>query len=250
MMKRLFLAFFLLVPLGMSAQAQVTDLSENRIEIRYSFEGADLILFGTPGQRLQPGEYDVVVVVRGPTVPTIVRKKAHKYGIWMNDQSLTFPQVPGYYAVAANRPLAEIASKEDLEKHAIGFENMALETEQPSLSAVQLKSFKEALYRGRQEADLYRQGQDTVKLIGEGLFRTNVHLPANVPVGDFLVNAYIFQDKNLLAFNEIPMVVAKEGFERAVYEFAHTMPMLYGLTAVFIALVAGWLAGMAGLRKG
>lgn len=250
-----FLSAFMgaVILVAIPAAAQVTDLSERKIEIRYSFEGADLILFGTTGKLNITGPYDVVVVVRGPDVPSVVRKKDRKFGIWMNDAAMVFPSAPGYYAVAATKQLNQIAGHDELEKYGIGFENLVLELDQDStrksVDPAKLTAFKQALYRGRAREELYRQGQDGVHVVGEGLFRTNIHIPANVPVGDFKVNAFIFQDGQMVGQTDVPMVVSKEGFERAVYDYAHQSPFLYGLTAVFIALSAGWLAGIVGLKK-
>lgn len=231
------------------ASAQVTDLSERKIEIRYSFDGAELILFGTIGKLRLEGDYDVVVVVRGPDIQSIVRKKEKKYGIWMNSDSVVFAKAPGYYAVASTQEISKIANEKELNKYSIGFQNMTLPVRDVQTTEG-ATVFRDALFRGRSSQQLFRQGLDKVTLVGEGLFRTNVYLPANVPVGEFHVNAYIFQDGKMVGSNDLPMLVSKEGFERAVYDYAHNMPFFYGLTAVFIALGAGWLAGMAGLKKG
>ena len=93
----------------MPAEAQptalVTDLSSHLISITSNFSGADLLLFGA----VEGGPGDVVVVVRGPEIPVVVRKKNRLAGIWINREAVEFRRVPGYYAIAANRPLREIA---------------------------------------------------------------------------------------------------------------------------------------------
>ena len=52
---------------------------------------------------------DVIVVVRGPLQRQIVRRKSRVSGIWLNTSAATFGNVPAFYAVAANRPLVDIA---------------------------------------------------------------------------------------------------------------------------------------------
>jgi len=65
------LLLLLLAPLLM-AQAKpvlVPDISARRVEIRYSFTGAQLLLFGAilyPGGRAPARPADIVVVLRGP----------------------------------------------------------------------------------------------------------------------------------------------------------------------------------------
>ena len=238
--------------LAQPAKAIEIDLSERQIDIRYSFNGADLILFGAVGATdldLDGPSFDIVIVVRGPEDRAVVRQKTKIGGlIWVNGDHMTFEDVPGYYAVAANRPLSEIASRVAYAESGIGFENLALNIDPMHKDGLDAGSFRQALYRLRSGQDLFRQEKDSVTIMGEGLFRTDVRLPASVPVGDFLVDAFVFQSGNLLAKDQINLVVDKAGFERAVFNFAHGWPFLYGLTAVFIALFSGWVAGMAGKK--
>lgn len=231
------------------ASALVTDLSNKKIEIRYSFEGADLILFGSVGKYNLDGPYDVVVLVKGPASKAVVRQKEKVAGIWMNSDQVVFPEAPGYYAVAATMPLSDIKDEELLHTYGIGFEHLHLSTTDGALGDDTISVYKDALSRGRANQGLYRQELDEVTIVGEGLFRTDVHLPSNVPVGDFDVEAFIFQNGALIAKNKISLAVGKEGFERAIYDFAHNKPFWYGITAVFISLIAGWIAGMVGTRK-
>lgn len=234
-----------------SATALVTDLSNKRIEIRYSFDGADLILFGAVGSSaIDPtsDEFDVVIVVRGPETKTVVRQKQKVGPIWINANSLSFPSAPGYYAVAASRPLSEIASASAFESYGIGFDYLPLLASTDRGLVTPDPAFRQALFRLQARQDLFRQERDQVTHIGEGLFKTDIRLPANVPVGEFLVETYIFREGSIVARNRIPLTVDKEGFERAAYDFAHNHPFWYGITAVIVALSAGWLAGVLGKK--
>lgn len=241
------LLFSVSLPVG----GLVTDLSNKRIEIRYSFDGAQLILFGAVGSSaVDPvnDAFDVVVVVRGPEAETVVRRKDNVSGIWINNANLYFPAAPGYYAVAASRPLDDIAHPTVFASYGIGFDNLPLVARSDRGLVDPDPKFRQALYRLRSGENLYRQEVDSVTLVAEGLFRTDVHLPANVPVGEFLVETFVFQQGSLKARNRIKLNVDKEGFERAAYDFAHGYPFLYGLTAVLVALGAGWLAGVLGKK--
>jgi uncharacterized protein (TIGR02186 family) len=249
--KRWLWAISALFVISFASNALVLDLSNRRIEIRYSFDGADIILFGTVGSSAEGSindPFDIVVVVRGPEEATIVRRKEKLGFIWVNGSSLEFPAAPGYYAVAANQPLAHIAGRDDLAAAGIGFENLRLAYDAGPGKATLLPEFKQALFDLRTDQGLFRQEEDSVTMIGEGLFRMDVHLPANVPVGEFQVDAFVFQDGVFKDRARIPLVVDKEGFERAVYNYAHDYPLFYGLTAVLIALGAGWIAGVVGKK--
>ncbi|WP_262693794.1 TIGR02186 family protein [Kordiimonas aquimaris] len=248
------LCMMLLIVFGANlapAYALVTDLSNKRIEIRYSFNGADLILFGAIGSSaVDPtrDDFDVVIVVRGPEAATVVRQKEKVGLIWINNQELLFPSAPGYYAVAASRPLSEIATKPVFESYGIGFDYLPLLAHTERGLAEPKAGFRKALFRLQSAQGLYRQEQDDVTHVGEGLFKTDIRLPANVPVGDFIVETFIFQKGTIKARNRIMLNVDKEGFERAAYDYAHDYPFWYGITAVLVALSAGWLAGVLGKK--
>jgi uncharacterized protein (TIGR02186 family) len=190
----------------------------------------------------------VVVVVRGPEAETVVRRKDKVGAIWINNANIYFPAAPGYYAVAASRPLADIAHPTVFASYGIGFDNLPLIARTERGMATPDPEFRQALYRLRSKENLYRQEVDSVTIVREGLFRTDVHLPANVPVGEFLVETFVFQEGTLKARNRIKLNVDKEGFERAAYDFAHGYPFWYGIAAVMVALGAGWLAGVLGKK--
>ena len=65
----------------------VPDISARQVQIRYSFNGAQLLLFGAvvyPGGRPPDRQVDIAVVLRGPVQPILVREKEKIAGIWMN----------------------------------------------------------------------------------------------------------------------------------------------------------------------
>src|SRR5581483_2770254 len=79
--------------LGASKPTLVPDVSENKIEIQYSFTGAELLLFGAilyPGGRVPTERADIAVVVKGPLQSLVVREKQKVAGIWMNVDSARF----------------------------------------------------------------------------------------------------------------------------------------------------------------
>ncbi len=91
------LAFASLVLTGASKPTLVPDVSARNIQIRYTFAGAQLLLFGAivyPGGRIPANTPDVVVVVKGPAEPIIVREKRRIAGIWMNAEFEPVPLGP------------------------------------------------------------------------------------------------------------------------------------------------------------
>jgi uncharacterized protein (TIGR02186 family) len=214
----------------------ITDLSSHLISITSSFTGTDLLLFGAVEER-----GDVIVVVRGPQQPVTVRRKDRVLGIWMNRESVGFANVPGYYTVAANRPLGEIASPGLLARLQIGTENLRLAATAP-IDETDLVPYRDAVVRDKVRDGLYQENAGRVVFLGPKLFRVRVGFPAKVPVGTYQAEVYLVRDDQVISAQATPLFINKFGAERAIYDFAHQQPLAYGLAAVVVALAAGWLA--------
>lgn len=212
----------------------VTDLSNHLISINSSFAGTDLLLFGAIDD---PG--DVMVVVHGPPQSVMVRRKGRVAGIWINRKAVEFVDIPGYYAVAANRPLADIAGPGLLARLQIGTDNLRL-TPRIRIDPATFTTFRAALIRTKARQGLYSEKAGRVVFLGPKLFRVRFHFPANVPVGIYRAEVYLVRDGQVIAAQSSPLYVRKTGAERDIYDLAHQRPWLYGLTAVLIALAAGW----------
>ena len=218
-----------------------TDLSSHLISITSSFTGTDLLLFGTAEE-----SGDIIVVVRGPIQSVLVRRKGRVAGIWINRESIEFDGVPGYYAVAATRPIQQIASPTLLGRLQIGTENLKL-LPQSALPETELLPFREAIVRAKTRQGLYQDFGGRVVFLGQRLFRARISFPALVPVGIYRTEVYLVRDDEVISAQATPLYVKKTGLERTVYDFAHKEPLFYGIAAVLLSITAGWIA--AGLFR-
>jgi uncharacterized protein (TIGR02186 family) len=221
-----------------------SDISTREISIQSNFTGIDIVLFGavdfsrTPA--LDEGSYDVIMVVKGPDQPMVVRRKERVAGIWMNGSAQRFSTVPGFYAVLSTRPFRAVASEEVLQSLGIGLANV--DFGRSDADNVADKEFRAALIRLRQDHGLFREDDDGVTFLGRSLFRGSVELPVNVPIGRYTTQVFLFRDGKLLSESNSSLQVEKVGFERLVYLLAFRHPFLYGLLAVAIAVGAGLIA--------
>ncbi len=82
------------------------DISTDRVEISTGFTGSSVIVFGATERLIGPESGDdIVITAWGPPQSTVVRRKVNVLGFWVNGPSATFPEVPGFYAIAATRPV-------------------------------------------------------------------------------------------------------------------------------------------------
>ncbi|MGA7372189.1 MAG: TIGR02186 family protein [Methyloceanibacter sp.] len=253
-----FLFASLLLSLGLTAAAEEqrpevvqSDISMREISIQSNFTGVEIVLFGSIDFSKAPAPdekpYDVIMVVRGPDRPLVVRRKERIAGLWMNGDSKTFSAVPDFYAVLASRPFRAIASEETLKPLGIGFANLdygkTVEGDNTD------DEFRANLIRLQQERRLFQESDDAIGFIGRSLFRGSVDLPVNVPIGRYTTQVFLFRDGKLLSQSQSSLQVHKVGLERVVYMLAYRYPLTYGLLAVLIAMSAGLLAWTAFRRE-
>jgi uncharacterized protein (TIGR02186 family) len=225
------------------AQSLSADLSSHIIGITTGFVGADLVLFGSidrPGDSGHLG--DIVVVVRGPASDIMIRRKQRIAGIWINGSRAVFRDAPTFYALAATRPLADIAPPELMARQSIGLTNIRLLPTEP-IEEPQLAAFRAALLNSEQATNLYRADITPVRFVGPHLFRADMNFPANVPTGSYSVEVFLFVDGQLVAAQTTPLVVGRIGFSNGVVVAAHRHAVLYGAGALIFAVAAGWVAG-------
>lgn len=222
-----------------NAQDLIADLSSHRVDITTGFTGADLLLFGSVDD-----DGDIVVTVSGPREVITVRRKERVAGIWMNTRSMQFKSAPNFYAVAATRPLEEIAPPEVLERQQIGANHLRLRATSSGdkLQPNDEKTFRTALVRRKQIQGLYAREPGQVTIIAGKLFRTQVHFPANLATGTYTAVVYLIRGGRVVHAQTTPLLVEKVGVGAEVYTFAHERSAIYGLVAILIAVAAGWLA--------
>ena len=241
----LFLSFYMTAAAAVTPPNEnvETDVSSRDIAIESNFTGASIVVFGTIGngrqQAPEAGLYDLAIVVRGPEKPVIARRKSRVFGIWINRLSRPYQNVPGYYAVLSTRPLEEIANAEILKKFGIGFDSLVLERTEPGDAG---DPFRDAIIRIREREGLFKKAEFGATFIGKSLFRATVELPANVPVGEYWADVFVFSKGELLSHNSSTVNIHKQGFERYVFRMAFDQPLIYGLIAVAAAVLAGLLA--------
>lgn len=223
-------------PSNSSARPVIADLSLRQIEIDSGFTGTDVLLFGA---RNDPG--DIVVVVRGPEKSYIVRKKERSFGVWVNKKQMFLQDLNGFYVVAANRPLEAIQNDYLLDSLKIGIDSSALPKEgEPTADYTE---FSQAFLKKQQSENLYLPSVQEISMMGDTLFRTVIRFPENITRGVYTAEIYLFSDGQLSGIQSTPIIVSKKGFDAVVYDFAYKYPLLYGIIAVSIALLAGWAAG-------
>jgi uncharacterized protein (TIGR02186 family) len=251
--RRASLLIALLAPLLIAADKPVLvpDISARQVQIRYSFTGAQLLLFGAvvyPGGRPPDRQVDIAVVLRGPVQPILLREKEKIAGIWMNADSNRFRSAPSFYAVASSRPIADLIDERTAAIYELGVHNLQLSPGGGALPEKE-RRFEAGLLDLRERRNLYQENSHGVEISGGVLYRAAITIPSQVPVGTYTAETFLIDRHKVIAAATRDIQIDKSGFERYVALAARRHRFLYGLTCVFLSLGLGWAAAAAFRRR-
>ncbi|SJM28904.1 TIGR02186 family protein [Mesorhizobium delmotii] len=232
------------------AQTPVTEniqigLSTDYVSITAGFSGADLTIFGSLENAdplvARQGRYDIVVVLEGPARKVVVRRKDRVLGIWINLESETFKNVPVSYSVATTRPLQDVTDPNSYKQLSLGAANIYMQPADDDDSPATIQEFTAALRERKTATGLYSVNVGGVQFLSQNLFRATVRLAPNVPVGTHKARAFLFKSGLFVKESSAQLEIRKSGFEQSIFRVAHDYSFLYGVFAVSLAMLTGWL---------
>jgi len=233
---------------ALSAQREpilVPEVSQHEIRVRQGFTGTELLLYGAildpTGQRPED-PYDIVVVLKGPTEPILLREKDKKLGIWVNAGSNAFRSAPAFFAVSSSRPIDRIVDPLTAAIYELGLDYLQL-SPTGAIDPQEQARFTAGLVDLRQRQGLYKQDGNGVSISGGVLYQARIAVPSNVATGRYTAETFAIADGRVIDSAIAEVQVVKEGFERLVADEAQDDGLFYGLIVVALSLFMGWAAG-------
>ena len=236
-------AFFALT--GQRDPILVPEVSQHEVQVRQGFIGTELLLFGAilePDGRRAGRDYDIVVVLKGPTEAIRVREKEKILGIWVNAESTAFRSAPSFFAVASSRPIGDIVDERTAAIYELGLGYLQL-SPSGSIDPEEQQRFTAGLVDLRSRSGLYREEPRGVGISEQVLYQARISLPSNVQTGTYTAETFAITRGRVIASATAEVEVRKVGFERLVAEYADENSFWYGLLAVGLSVFMGWLAG-------
>ena len=246
-----FLLLLTPVLIGAASPRLVPDISARSISIRYSFSGAQLLLFGAilyPGGREPSEPPDIAIVLKGPVEPILVREKQKIAGIWMNADKHRFQSAPGFYAIASSKPIRELVDERTAAIYELGLEGLQLSSGGGALPEKE-RRFEAGLLDLRKRQGLYSESPGGVEISEGVLYRARIEIPSQVPVGTYTAETFLIDDGRVIAAATRDIAIGKSGFERFVAIAASRHGFLYGLAAVVLSVAMGWGAAWVFARR-
>ena len=244
-MKRLFVLFALLLLSAARDPILVPEVSQHEVQVRQGFRGTELLLFGailTPEGTRAGQDYDIVVVLKGPTRSIVLREKSRFAGIWINAASAEFRSAPTFFAVASSKPIKRIVDDKTAAIYELGLPWLQLSpigSYNPKEQARMSAGLVDLMSREK----LYQQDFRGVSISEQVLYQARISLPSSVQTGTYTAETFAINHGRVVASAISRVVVKKQGFERVVAQFAEEDGFFYGLIAVALSVGMGFLAG-------
>jgi uncharacterized protein (TIGR02186 family) len=223
----------------------VPEVSQHEVQVRQGFRGTELLLFGailTPDGTRAGQDYDIVVVLKGPTRSIILREKQRIAGIWVNAESTEFRSAPTFFAVASSRPIGRIVDDKTAAIYELGLPWLQL-SPICAYNPKEQARFSAGLVDLMQREQLYKDDPKGVKISEQVLYQARIKLPSSVQTGTYTAETFAITKGRVVASAIARVEVKKLGFERAVAQFAEYNGFFYGLLAVVLSVAMGFMAG-------
>ena len=245
MKRALIILAFAFALMGQRDPILVPEVSQHEVQVRQGFTGTELLLFGAildPSGQRAGREYDIIVVLKGPSEPVRIREKREVGGIWINADSTDFRSVPTYFAAASSRPVEELVDERTAAIYEFGTEFIQL-SPTGAINPEEQTRFSDGLVDLRSRQGLYRESMNGVTIREQVLYQARIYLPSNVVTGTYTAETFAVTQGRVIASAVAEVEVRKVGLERLVEDVSQDWSLAYGLLAVGISVGMGWLAG-------
>lgn len=250
MMIRFFIfALVLMVGFSTVVSAQAApllsmDMAEDHVDITTGFTGEDIVVYGA-----KHSEGEIAVILEGPHEDIVVRRKASVLGAWINRSHVRFEGAPLYYDYALSVDvLTDLLPPNLLTQHHLGIDFLPFKARDNDLKDDETKRYREAFIRDRRRQEFFPAAAGKVEFIDDMFFKVRMHMPANVPQGEYTVRALLIRNGDVVAAEQKSLKVGQVGFNSNVYQFAQNQALLYALMCVCTALFFGWLSNKVARR--
>ena len=236
--------FILIVLCAQAPLDLVIDTNERDVQINPGISGTRVVLFGaTP-----TGKRDIMIEIVGPPKNQTMQEKRRFFGIWLGRGKSYYNNVPSYYNILSSGPFKDIADQENLNKLGLGIKNLPL-----GRAKIKHSTIKQIEFDDRLRSEMHDKGQflekegDIILRSGPGkvgLFRTEFLLPPNSLQGKYFVRYFLFQNGEAISYAESSIELKQAGFARLIWLFANKFALLYGIIAIILSGLLGWIVSI------
>jgi uncharacterized protein (TIGR02186 family) len=147
-----------------------------------------------------------------------------------------------FYAVASSRPIRDNVDEKTPAIYELGLPSLQLSP----IGAIHPREqarFAAGLVDLNRRGGLYQEQPGGVKINEQVLYQARISLPSSVPTGMYTAETFAIQKGRVVTSALSRVEVRKLGFEGAIARFAEEQSFFYGLLAVSVSVLMGWIAG-------
>ncbi len=235
----------LYAPLVGTAAVSV-ELNPAEIHISAFYDGSQVEIKGSV-----PKGTEAFVRLIGPREEIHVKKKGKVGGLlWMNTGDVTFENAPSSFMILTSSALASLV---DDPKSPIGYSSIKSEVVVEPASEDKDFLFGEFV-KLKKASDLYMADTNAIKYLGDTgtdrPFTAVMPVPPKMKPGSYKVEVLAVKGGQVVDKATKEFTVRMVGFPKKLADMAFGQPLIYGIMAVVIAVLAGLLTGFLFKSKG
>ena len=213
------------------------DLSEDNIELKTDFNGKEIIIFG-----LLKDDHETLLTIKGPPSKMRIQKKERYFGIWINNQYVTYSNIPSLFFLSTSKKINEILPESILINEDLSFEKILNNKtfNQNFIFKNDQEDWNNNFVRIKKEQSFYKSFE--MKKIKDKLFQTSVFFPANTIPGIYNVNIYYIRNNTIMSNDQKKIVIKKSGIGSKIFDFANNNAATYGVFVVIFSIFSGFIA--------
>jgi uncharacterized protein (TIGR02186 family) len=231
--------------LGQASNENRLVVSPSQIKIGMFYNGLVIDVEATA-----PQIEHAAILCKGENEDIRLKKKAKVYGIlWMSVGKITFHNVPKLYILETTKGFDEKAYSSALDSMHLGYDALRHDfTPERIADNGDINLLSDHLIKLKESEGLFKVIKGGVKIENNGDGRARVtsrlKIPAKVSTGDYQVTLYGFQAGDGEVLASAKLSVKQAGAALFISSLSRNHGLLYGVLAVFIALIAGLATGL------
>jgi uncharacterized protein (TIGR02186 family) len=214
----------------------------NHVDITVNFAGTELTAFGALDR---PG--DLIIKVSGPPQEVTLSREVKRGPFWLEGGRAEVEGAPSLLYLYATRPIADILSVAEREKHGLELEAVTVRIE-PARPGDAPERWRKAFFRLKEKEGRYLEDDHAIRVIGNRLFLAHIPLPGELQIGTYEIETLLVQHGAVVGRAVTHFEVRQVGIEQWTWNVAHDHPWLFGCIFTLAMMLLGLLLNALSFR--
>jgi len=170
------------------------------------------------------------------------KEKERYFGIWINNQYVTYSNIPSLFFLSSSKEINEILPESILINEDLSFEKILNNKtfNQNFIFKNDQENWNENFVRIKKEQSFYKSFE--MKKVKDKLFQTSVFFPTNTIPGIYNVDIYYIRNNTIMSTDQKNIVIKKTGIGSQIFDFANENAATYGVFVIIFSIFSGFVA--------